>query len=346
MIKFIQLSVYSIAILSSIAYGQDLTSKKGEPILPEKDDWCISIDANPFLNFIGNAFNKGGVVTTTNGGVVVVQNQAPTWNFLSNGQNITGKYFKDEKTAYRASLRLGFGGNTVRQGVTNRMLSAPSTSVNGYPVQGQLLENRWRKSSASVGVSIGIEKRKGKTRLQGYYGGEAGIYLSGSRDAFQYGNNLAVNVTNSGPNTPQNVTVSNDDLMVGANNVVAANSIGLTGANNASVGGPELARILTRKNGTTFSFGVRGFVGAEYFIAPKISLGGEFGWGLGLGITSKGQTVWESTGNPNKVSPQANSDVIGTTIIKGQRKGYWGFDNDNNTGLWGATGSLKLNFYF
>lgn len=30
-------------------YAQDLTSKKGEPILPEAKDWAISVDATPFL---------------------------------------------------------------------------------------------------------------------------------------------------------------------------------------------------------------------------------------------------------------------------------------------------------
>ena len=54
------------------AFAQDLTSKKGEPILPEAGDWAIGIDATPFLNYAGNFFGK-----TTN-------NNAPTFNFFTN----------------------------------------------------------------------------------------------------------------------------------------------------------------------------------------------------------------------------------------------------------------------
>ena len=45
-------------VLVALAFGsisvssQDLTSKKGEPILPEAGDWGIGIDATPFEKLI------------------------------------------------------------------------------------------------------------------------------------------------------------------------------------------------------------------------------------------------------------------------------------------------------
>ena len=38
---------------------QDLTSKKGETMLPEAGDWAVQFDAAPFLNYAGNLFNAG-----------------------------------------------------------------------------------------------------------------------------------------------------------------------------------------------------------------------------------------------------------------------------------------------
>lgn len=67
--------------LGASIFAQELTSKKGEPILPEKGDWSFSIDANPFLFYIGNIFNKGGIATTTAGNVVTNNNQPPSFAF-------------------------------------------------------------------------------------------------------------------------------------------------------------------------------------------------------------------------------------------------------------------------
>ena len=53
-------SVLALALAFGVttAFAQDLTSKKGEPILPEAGDWGISTDATPFLNYAGNFFGK------------------------------------------------------------------------------------------------------------------------------------------------------------------------------------------------------------------------------------------------------------------------------------------------
>ena len=59
------------------AFAQDLTSKKGEPFLPEAGDWAVAIDANPFFTYAQSIFGK------TNG------TAAPTWNFFTNAQTIT-----------------------------------------------------------------------------------------------------------------------------------------------------------------------------------------------------------------------------------------------------------------
>ena len=42
------IALVAMAFGVSSAFAQDLTSKKGEPILPEAGDWSIGIDAAPF----------------------------------------------------------------------------------------------------------------------------------------------------------------------------------------------------------------------------------------------------------------------------------------------------------
>src|SRR5437773_1804179 len=102
--KTMKKSVLALALAFGVttAFAQDLTSKKGEPILPEAGDWGLGVDATPFINFAGNLFNNS------------VTNNAPSWNFLTNNQTIAGKYFTDEKTAYRGAIRLGFGSTTYK----------------------------------------------------------------------------------------------------------------------------------------------------------------------------------------------------------------------------------------
>jgi len=79
-------SVLALAMAFGVtsAFAQDLTSKKGEPILPEAGDWAIGIDATPFLNYAGQLLSTSG-------------SSAPTWNFLNGNNTIIGKMFKDEK---------------------------------------------------------------------------------------------------------------------------------------------------------------------------------------------------------------------------------------------------------
>ena len=62
-------------------------------------------------------------------------------------------------------------------------------------------------------------------------------------------------------------------------------------ANNPGV------RTLKDTKGMSFSIGIRGFIGAEYFFAPKMSVGAEFGYGISLTTTGQGtkeQEEWDN----------------------------------------------------
>ncbi len=293
------------------AFAQDLTSKKGEQILPEAEDWAIGVDATPFLQYMGNFFGK----TATN--------NAPTFNFLNSNQTITGKYFVDAQTAYRASLRIGLGSTTSRDMVANR---SQTTSAATYPASAPMVENSWKRSNTNIGLSVGMEKRRGKTRLQGYYGAELGINFSSSKDKYTYGN--ALNPTGTQP-----VLVDAEDNMNG-------NVVTLTGGEIPGIIGS--ARVTERKYGSIFSFGVRAFIGVEYFILPKISMGGEFGWGVGLASGGKTSTTYESIGNTGG----GGNDQVGSTTIEGAKQGNFHLDTDNTNSIFGPSASIRLNFHF
>ncbi|MBA2612333.1 MAG: hypothetical protein H0U95_10205 [Bacteroidetes bacterium] len=318
------IALVALAFGVTNAFAQDLTSKKGEPILPEAGDWGIAVDATPFLNYAGNMFGK------------TANNVAPTWNFLTNNQTITGKYFKDAGMAYRGTLRIGFGGATVREMAADRMTTANSPTANGFPTASKMVENTWKHSNTTIGLAGGIEKRKGKTRLQGFYGGEVGIYANMQKDKYTYGNTLAVNLTPTGPGQATNVDVTAADNVGASGNVVSAVGI----FQGAAAG--DQARITERKYGTVFSFGVRGFIGAEYFFLPKMSFGGEFGWGLGISSTGKSKTTYEATGN----NGGSATDAIGSAEIEGSKNGSFALDTDNKNSVWGPSATLRLAFHF
>ncbi|MBC7863893.1 MAG: hypothetical protein IAF38_13035, partial [Bacteroidia bacterium] len=242
------------------AFAQDLTSKKGEPILPEAGDWSIGIDASPFLNYAGQLLSGSGA-------------SSPTWNHLNANQTIIGKMFKDEKTAYRAILRIGMTSNKSVGSVATVGGTAPT-----FPALPAMVEDEMKSSSNFIGLGAGYEMRRGKTRLQGYYGADLMFWLSGSKEKYTYGNALS---TTSGAASTGNSTDFGTNI----------------DPTYAIYGG----RVTEVKTSKTFGFGVRGFIGAEYFILAKISIAGEFGWGLGLSSNGERTGTVEQFGGTGSV---------------------------------------------
>lgn len=258
------------AFITTSIFAQDevLTSKKGERYLPETGEWAISINASPFLSYFGNFIGGNGL------------NAAPNFNFLSTNQSIIGKYFTDAQTAYRAGVRLGLSSDA-----TTTKVFATGSSTNQ-------VDNKRTDTGSDIGLTFGKEWRKGKTRLQGIYGAEAGINLSSTGYSNEYGN--ALSSTNTG------------------------------------------ARITDFKGGTTFGIGVRGFIGAEYFVLPKLAIGGEFGWAVGLTSTGEGETTTESwTGS-----------AATTTTLKTGGNSSFGFDTDRQNTIFGPSGTIRLTLHF
>ena len=288
----------ALAFSASAAFAQDLTSKKGETFLPEAGDWSIGIDATPVLNYVGNFIGGNGL------------NVAPTWNFLNANQTIIGKMYSSETSAYRAIVRLGMTSSSQ----TAMIADATQTTAPTYPNLPAMKEDKAKMGSHFIGLGAGMEMRRGKTRLQGFYGADFMFWISGSKNTYEYGNTLSTGGTPVGVGSSTNF---------GTN--ITTDTYG------------NAARITEWKSGSTIGIGVRGFIGAEYFIVPKISIGAEFGWGIGYSMTGASSTSMESIGG----APAS----VGTQVIDGTKSSSLTLDTDRNV-FGTGNGSLRLNFHF
>lgn len=309
-------SILAVAVvLGSTAFAQKMESKHGEAYLPAAEDWAISIDANPFLNYFGN-FIGGGQGN----------NAAPSWNYLTNNQTIYGKYFAADDMAYRVGIRLGFGSTKGSEMVADR----GSVAVVDYPgTAPAMVENTWKAGATNIGIMVGMEKRRGFGRLQGFYGAELGLNIASAKNTFTYGNAYTQNTV-----APAiNVSADPDDDMDVNNDGLADNT-----ANDPFGNG---GRVTEWKSGTQFGVGVRGFIGAEYFVLPRLAVGGEFGWGLTFTAFGTESTTVETEGITN-----AGLEATSTFTTETAMGSRFGVDTDSNNSVFGPAGRLKITFHF
>ncbi len=142
-----------------------VTSKRGVPILPVAGDWGLGVNAVPFLNYIGNAFNNS-------------ESNSVSFGFLNNDQTIFGKYFLSDTRAIRASARIGFSSMTT----TNHV----QTMTPGFT--DRFVEDRRNRTQGNYMIAAGIENRRGRGRVQGIYGVEAIVGFSHFNTDYEYGN--------------------------------------------------------------------------------------------------------------------------------------------------------------
>ena len=280
----------------ALILGSATTFAQEKQYLPEAGDWAIGVDATPLLNYFGNFIGGDGL------------NTAPTWGFPTWNQTISGKYFVTKDMAYRASIRLGFGSQKGSQMVGQDGAAAPT-----YPNLPATVEDSYKVGGSSIGLAGGLEMRKGSGRLIGFYGAELGLNFASSNASYTYGNAMtttgATTTDFGSPTSPSN--------------------IGLDSYLND-------ARVTESKSGMSTTIGVRGFIGAEYFILPKMSIGGEFGWGLGL----------QSNGASSRSIESTDGVAVGTQTTEGTKSSSFAFDTDNNNTVVGLSGALKLTLHF
>lgn len=157
-----------------------LLTKNGYRYLPVKGDYAIGIEATPFFEYLGNAFNNSS------------DNKAPLFNGVDN--TIYGKYFLENNRAVRAKLRINIGSDTYKGIVpdderrANNPLDVDATATDIMKVK-----------STDIELRVGYEFRRGHGRVQGFWGGEVGFnFVSGSYK-YDYANPMTA--ANQAPST-------------------------------------------------------------------------------------------------------------------------------------------------
>jgi hypothetical protein len=285
-----------VVLAQDVSPEEQLKNKKGIPILPQVGEWGLGVSANPFLQYAGNFVNGN------------TSNPSASFSFASNPANIGnnlavfGKYVKNTRTHYRARFNVSVA-TTIDKVVVSEDRLNPDPEFPAF-------SEDWRNTSNQTFILAGgIEKRKGSTRVQGFYGGELVLGYSGQNIEFQYGNPISADFTSPTTNNFGN------------------NFNGFTSDG-------DRIRTTNRKAGSSLMIGARGFVGVEYFFAPRLSIGGEFGYMIA--VRSNGRTLTETeqwSNNTNSViNTKIDSYTSGPTTI--------------GVGLDNLNGSINLLFYF
>lgn len=260
----------------------NMLSKRGVYILPEKGEIAIGVDASPILSYIGSFFSNSGA-------------GSPSFDYGSGPVNgIYLKYMLEKNMAIRAHVRCD-----IRN--SQNILIADKSTFAYDPQRPEFVEDVTTTQSNTISFSLGVEKHRGKGRLQGIYGCEAFVSHIRYVTTYEYGNDI----TNEF-NTP----------------VIIA----------SSYNGSE--RLIEDDDNKGFSFGARAFLGIEYFIAPKISIGGEFGYSASYGFNQNRTQVYEYWNS----TQQKVSNVVKESASGGYKTFNAGIDN--------VDGSINLFFYF
>lgn len=275
--------VCSLLVVSLYAQDAPLTGKKGQPILPEAGDIGVGFNAIPFLNWFGNSFNNNSN-----------NRYADDNRFLNMFGNtvVMGRYMLTEKTA----LRVHFGADVFSRAESRLVQSDASNDPEEF------VTDTRNRSNANINIGAGYEMRRGKGRIQGYYGADVAL-------GFDFDNTVQYGYGNGFGST--NVVPTSFDW-------------------GSNINGNE--RVLDVTGATTISVMVRPFIGVEYFVDPKLSVGAEFGYGIRYAGTTEASETVES------YEASSNTTLIDVNTIPASNGFNLGTDNFN--------GAVFLFFYF
>ncbi len=165
--------------------------------------------------------------------------------------------FIEDDMAYRGGLQVNLHQKTNTQPVAEDTLTFDPDSPS-------FVEDKMHTINRSITLRLGIEKRRGNSNVQGVYGAEAIIGYFNTVQSYDYGNEM-----NSDFDEPNIHDFGDNDY------------------------DSEGRRVTEYKEGNRFLLGVRGFGGAEVFMRPKMSLGINVGYMLGLSLIGDSEETRE-----------------------------------------------------
>lgn len=285
----------SAAVLSA----QSRNDRQYIQYTPEAGEFGLTVSANPITGFLGNLFNGS---QSNNIGEVGGQPYNPGINNLLPTVSIAGRYFLTDELAIR--LNVGWMYSHDR----NNYYATDDAALAADPFSRDKVIDSHVTNNSGGSFMLGAEYRLGRGRVQGIFGGGLLYAFNYYKENFSYGN--AVTEINQSPST------------------------GIPSTQTPSIPGFSSPRYLsTFNNNPTHYAGLVGFVGVEWFFAPKVSLGAEvniaaaYNWTNGTYYTAEGY---------NTLSGQVEE---WTELLSPSSSGF-----DFGTKNIGA--NLSINFYF
>ena len=294
------LTISAIVLLSaSVLTAQSRNDRKYTQYTPEAGEFGLTISANPITGFLGNLFNG---TQGNNIGEVGGQPYNPGLDNPLPTVSIAGRYFLTNELAIRLNVGWMYSNDK------NNYYAQDDAALAADPFSRDKVIDSHTTNNSGGSFMVGAEYRLGRGRVQGIFGGGLMYAFNYYREKFSYGN--AITEINQFPST------------------------GITGQNNPDIPGFNTPRYLSKFNGTpTHYAGIVGFVGVEWFFAPKVSLGAEvniaaaYNWTNGTYYTAEGY---------NTISGQVEE---WTELLTPSSSGF-----DFGTKNIGA--NLSVNFYF
>ena len=127
------------------------------------------------------------------------------------------------------------------------------------PLNTAQVTDKIKSANYQNAIGVSLEKRRGYGRLQGFYGAGVSLSFTNSKSEYTYGNQMSS--SNPSPSTYGTGTRTTRTL---------------ESADNAA------------------GIGASGFLGVEYFVARKISVQGEFGWGFNYNYAGSSESSQET----------------------------------------------------
>lgn len=251
-------------------------SKRGVYIFPEKGEFSIGIDALPLLKYAGNLF------AGSNG-------NDPEFTYGSRFNSYTQAIYAKKMIADNMAIRARLGIRDIKHTSINPV---PLNTLTPNPTTIQYGDDKEESMDQALYLSAGLEKRRGKGRVQGVYGAEVLFGYYKYQMNYLYANSMTTVFNNPGQ------------------------------------------RVIEDNQTQSYFTGLRGFVGIEYFFAPKVSIGGEFGYSL----------IFEKRGSREIINEywDGANQKVSTFSIKTSNGSFKavGMDTDN------LSGAINLFFYF
>lgn len=277
-----------------------ISNVTAQDVLKNKNDMVILPDAGEFAIGFSAVPIFNWVGNTFNGNqnnIFIGDNK-----FVNSlGQNVLfGKYMYEKNTAIRIHIRAALNNDIRYNYVFDDTQNSPDS----------LVLDRGVFNNQLYTIGVGYELRKGKGRVQGIYGSDIFFMHTRGSATYEYGNTHGM--LNQAPTTTTTFFM-----------------------NGGGLSSPQGVRLTNEKDGSLYAVGVRPFAGIEYFFAPKISIGSEFGWSLMFSTRTDGHIVEEffaaDQGENGKVIEKKHP-------IAGAKS--WLLDTDNFNGV------IFLMFYF